>query len=394
MKKEGSFSSSLILNSIVNEADENNFSEQNNDLAIDTKINNFSFNNNENKNQDMQNNICANNNNKEQGEQTELNNFNIEFFLPKDLKENLEVGEECISDNELNFKNEENSSLQNTNLNNFNSFDNQFNNYSNFGLNNKELINKNIFKQNHNPNDIQINNKEFLSSLQDNPQINNNFINNYNNPNELNDNCNLNKNIYENKISNGFNDISNPTNFLMNQEKEPQMNIAFDNNQNNYFPQNNRNLLWGNQFPNNQLFYNNNNYINPINQINFNFNQIQPPSNDLPFFDFQNKFNNNNFDSTQNEFKKRKKKIIDDYTIEMFGRRGWICELCNNFNYETRKKCNRCHINKKPKKINTYLLSEKNKNINHKNDWHCPSCGNFNYSFRIICNRCQKKKEE
>ena len=48
--------------------------------------------------------------------------------------------------------------------------------------------------------------------------------------------------------------------------------------------------------------------------------------------------------------------IIDDYTIEMFGRRGWICELCNNFNYETRKKCNRCHINKKPKNPYRFFL--------------------------------------
>ena len=25
----------------------------------------------------------------------------------------------------------------------------------------------------------------------------------------------------------------------------------------------------------------------------------------------------------------------DDYIVEMFGRKGWICELCNNFNYES-----------------------------------------------------------
>ena len=252
-------------------------------------------------------------------------------------------------------------------------------------------------KTNKNVNSFQIKNKDLFSSFDDNPQINNNFTNKYNNPKAINDNCNLNKNIYENKMSVGFNDISNPTNLFMNQEKETQMNIPFDNNNNNpnnYLFQNSQNLFLGNQFPNNQLIFNNNNYTNPINQINFNFNQIQTPSSELPFFDFQNKFNNNNFDQTPNEFKKRKKRIIDDYTIEMFGRRGWICELCNNFNYETRKKCNRCHINKKPKKINSYLLSEKNKNINHKNDWHCPNCGNFNYSFRIVCNRCQKKKEE
>ena len=48
--------------------------------------------------------------------------------------------------------------------------------------------------------------------------------------------------------------------------------------------------------------------------------------------------------------RKKKKKIDDDYTVEMFGRRGWICQGCNNFNYESRKNCNRCKIPKKPLK--------------------------------------------
>jgi hypothetical protein len=26
----------------------------------------------------------------------------------------------------------------------------------------------------------------------------------------------------------------------------------------------------------------------------------------------------------------------DEYTVEMFGRKGWICEMCNNFNYESK----------------------------------------------------------
>ena len=142
MKNEGNFSSSLFLNSNENNADEHIFSEKNNDLDKDIKINNIPFNNNENKNQDIQHNICTNIINEEKRDQAELNNFNFEFFLPKDLKENLEVGEECLSDNELNLKNEENSSFQNANFNNFNSFDNQFNNYSNFGLHSNEFTNK------------------------------------------------------------------------------------------------------------------------------------------------------------------------------------------------------------------------------------------------------------
>ena len=29
--------------------------------------------------------------------------------------------------------------------------------------------------------------------------------------------------------------------------------------------------------------------------------------------------------------KNKKKKASDEFTVEMFGRRGWICEQCNNF---------------------------------------------------------------
>ena len=45
----------------------------------------------------------------------------------------------------------------------------------------------------------------------------------------------------------------------------------------------------------------------------------------------------------------------------MFGRRGWICLDCNNFNYESRNKCNRCGTIKNPKKIN-------NNNNNNNNN--------------------------
>ena len=77
----------------------------------------------------------------------------------------------------------------------------------------------------------------------------------------------------------------------------------------------------------------------------------------------------------------------------MFGRRGWICELCNNFNYESRKKCNRCHITKKPKKINNHYQAIINNSSRNKNYWICKLCGNYNFPFRFLCNRCQAKKE-
>ena len=112
----------------------------------------------------------------------------------------------------------------------------------------------------------------------------------------------------------------------------------------------------------------------------------------------------NNF-STFNKIEKNKNKekmVEDEYLVEMFGRKGWICRLCNNFNYETRNKCNRCGIVKKPKKIldlkqkvdhkannNNNDVKERN---NKKGDWICINCRNLNYSFRTICNRCKIPK--
>ena len=118
-------------------------------------------------------------------------------------------------------------------------------------------------------------------------------------------------------------------------------------------------------------------------------------NNGLSNFYLNNYLPNNTIKKNQNinNNKQRKKKAIDEYTIEMFGRRGWICELCNNFNYDTRKKCNRCHIVKKAKRIEDYLLAEKNKNLANKHFWYCKYCGNYNYAFRLECNRCQAKRE-
>lgn len=108
--------------------------------------------------------------------------------------------------------------------------------------------------------------------------------------------------------------------------------------------------------------------------------------------------NSNTTKKPKKNKKKKKKKIDDDYTVEMFGRRGWICQGCNNFNYESRKNCNRCKIPKNPLK-RTVIMDNKGNlvignlvNTNHKDDWNCYNCGNVNYAFRLNCNRCQMKK--
>ena len=91
----------------------------------------------------------------------------------------------------------------------------------------------------------------------------------------------------------------------------------------------------------------------------------------------------------------------EEYLLEMFGRIGWICNQCNNFNYETRNKCNRCGVAKSPKKLSEIkkkkerdTSKEKKKNKEHKGDWICPQCSNLNFGFRKVCNRCQIPRDE
>ena len=103
-------------------------------------------------------------------------------------------------------------------------------------------------------------------------------------------------------------------------------------------------------------------------------------------------------DESVNNFSKKKKNIENieqletcDYMVEMFGRRGWICKLCNNFNYETRIKCNRCGILKKPKKL-VEIKHRTEMEHNKEGDWRCINCKNINYSFRSLCNRCKLPK--
>ena len=119
---------------------------------------------------------------------------------------------------------------------------------------------------------------------------------------------------------------------------------------------------------------------------------------------FNNK-ENNNFNS---ESKTKQNKIEnkntnkenglaeEEYYTQMFGKKGWICVLCNNFNFETRIKCNRCKALKNPKKINKTNRKNKNEiNLNNDDenvDWICSKYQNLNYSFRTICNRCKVPK--
>ncbi len=282
-----------------------------------------------------------NGNNKEE----DINNFNISFFLPKDVYENIK---EDKTEKKINPNNDDFEPNKNNNTINL--------------KDKRDDIFSNIIPENNY--DFKINN---------NDELNINFINNeqqkIQHPFYLNNNSNNNNNLYIPNIN------EKPLNYYFNNNT---FNINYSPNipnQTNY-P----------QIPNYSSF------SNPYAQFS-NANNWQINMNPLNNFENYNSYNNYNESRYPNNFKHYKKKIKDEYTIEMFGKWGWICKLCNNFNYDTRKKCNRCHENKNPKKIKEYLEAEKIKKINQRKLWFCKYCGNYNYAFRLICNRCKRQKD-
>ena len=249
--------------------------------------------------------------------------------------------------------------------------DNKYTQPSNNQINNDNIVNTNVYINYSSNNTPIINN-------QNNYNIENININNYNN-NQYNF-FDSNSNIYPNLVSQNLINFNNEQNLFL-----PNFQLINNNTFNSINNYNQRQNI-NNWMINNQIIQMNNNITNNINN-NMNIN------NNI----------NNNKNNVKHKKKKTKKKLkpYDDYTLEMFGRRGWICEECNNFNYESRNKCNRCGIPKKPKKIIRNKIKNDNAEIieniikpEHKVDWCCFNCKNKNFSFRLTCNRCQMKKIE
>ena len=284
--------------------------------------------------------------NNHENEETELNNFDLCFCLSKDLIDKIENGDEPIKDEKIEFNS----------VGNFIYFSNK-NNSINLSKNNNifENVNKSFDNENRNLN-----------------KINNYFPINIVNTNQF----NINNNPVNAKIR-------NKEEYLIPQDNMLGQNINLFNHQKS---QNQLHVILPQIDENNNNYYLNENSVNPINQNNNQNNS---------FYQYLN-FNSQNINMlNRNIPKNQPKRIIDNFKLEMFGKIGWICQFCNNFNYETRKKCNRCRNKKQAKnlkKINN-LLSEDNYEDKKNTNWHCKYCGNLNYSFREICNRCKIQKK-
>ena len=76
-----------------------------------------------------------------------------------------------------------------------------------------------------------------------------------------------------------------------------------------------------------------------------------------------------------------------------FGKPGWFCCQCDNFNYKMRKKCNKCdkqrqlqpNFTKHEEKID---FEENLADKTNQNNWLCVSCGFSNFSYMKKCFQC------
>lgn len=86
---------------------------------------------------------------------------------------------------------------------------------------------------------------------------------------------------------------------------------------------------------------------------------------------------------------------------------GWVCLLCQNYNFRGRTKCNRCgklktkydpegkpqHLVKRGSEEGSPGGGAHAKQLRERlGDWLCIACRNINFCFRQHCNRCKREK--
>ena len=274
-----------------------------------------------------------------------------------------------------------------------------------FNMNQNKIGNV-MFHNNNFPSDIQTNNQQSLNKLNI-PHINNHNYNqikqqpqsNYlmnNSINQLNNNNESNYNFQQSSFLNKHNQFQdNPS---LNVQMEQQMFYSTNKPPNNQFiPQN---------MPIN--FHNKNSFQQQEDTIGTkNHQQMQ-------LLQYNN--NNSNIGMTTDYMQNVQNYSLSHlnpecYIFERFGKRGWQCEKCNNFNFEckfilyiyfliVRVICNKCKNNMIPKIIDKQAQftepKEKKKKplIERKGDWMCPRCRNLNFTFRLTCNRCNLSKTD
>ena len=310
-------------------------------------------------------NLLKNNN-----EKIELNkNEDKDFLIKKDSKDNLfhsNYNKNIFSQNKF----EENflDDYYNTIYMYYNSTIQFFKRYY---YNSFCLPNTNNFIPKLNKDELQ-SEEQVYNNNQNNKNINMNFFIDNNKIKEMNKNIDCNYNFNYSLNQNKKNDLIQNLQILV-------KNTINDNINNSYYFEQNKNFS--------KNIENENESLSTCDKTSPTFSSKMEETTNL--FSLDNKIKTDENSNSKNE---------NEYIVEMFGKKGWICILCNNFNYETRVKCNRCGVIKKPKCImNKKIKNENKKNefkerYNKKGDWICFNCKNLNYSFRTVCNRCKFPK--
>ena len=339
-----------------------------------TRINEDEYINHENKY--LNSNININNENK-----TNSWNFNISpsKIFNKDNQKSQQNNNEInyVNENNVHIKNDVNSE-ENNHLK-FNIFKSQYNNI-NFDNKTNNIQSQNDYIKNNFIN----NNNKILNNFFEQKDLN---VNQFYKTNENESK----KDIKDNKLN--INSINLKEGL---HEINKEHSNIFNNNNNFNLHMNNNNFIYCN------------NYINIINPIHLN------KSINYDSHDTTNNINVISFGKGQDNLNLNK----ESYLIKMFGRLGWICRICNNFNFKSRNICNRCQTIKAPKtkeeikqnkeinqKIKKKIKEEKireekkrEEKIKEKKadklNWFCPKCQNINYYFRKFCNKCKIKRKK
>ena len=78
----------------------------------------------------------------------------------------------------------------------------------------------------------------------------------------------------------------------------------------------------------------------------------------------------------------------EDEQAFCFNKMGWICSDCQNFNFEQRRKCNKCAKTRSFGYLKNKEVRRPNQNCEDHEVWICICCQNSNWSHRVKCNKC------